>query len=209
MLLGLQFSLDQVPVVPLVTGLRPRYGQEEEEALCSQAGWPAAAVPYRKEQQQLPRLHSQFWGSISGGGGGVSSSVVCTGDQERKEETSVGQQGKAGASTQDSGYSTSGNPTSTTSTSTNLPVTAGRMKPSFMMNIAGKDKKNQSKPSHPQTKLTRKMKPDHEPFHFFSSLSKLRAETEAQGKLSQRFARELNVKKEKKSNKSDEDIMAF
>ena len=129
----------------------------------------------------------------------------------------MGQQGKTEASTQDSGYSTSGNPTSTTSTSTNLPITAGRMKPSFMMNIASKDKKNQLKPYHHpvKTKLTRKMKPNYDPFAFANnpeiraSLAKPQAKAEAPRTLSQKIAGELNAKKEKKSNKSDEDIMTF
>ena len=53
MVLGHQFCLAAVPVVPQVSGVRPRYG-EEETAHCSQLGWPAPAVPYRREDQQQP-----------------------------------------------------------------------------------------------------------------------------------------------------------
>ena len=220
-LLGLPFCLDPVPLVPQVTGLRPRYGMEETalSSLCSQAGWPAPSVPYRKEDQQRPRLHSEVWrtepSQAAGSGGGRVSSVNFTGDQGRKAETSVDQQGRTVAGTQDSGYSTSGNLTGTTSTSTTLPMMADRMKPSFMMKITTKDQKNQFKPYQPKTKLTRKLKPNYDPFAFEknpeirASLAQPQTEPEVQRTLSQKVASLLDTKKEKKSSKIDEDIMTF
>ena len=196
--LGLQFHLEPVPLVPQVTGVTPSYGQEEDAALCSQVGWPAPSVPYRKEEQQGEKLHSKVW---------------------RTESISpvVEQQVKTEVRTQDSGYSTSSGNPSVISSNNNLPMTANRMKPSFMMNIASKDKKNQLKPYHHpvKTKLTRKMKPNYDPFAFANnpeiraSLAKPQAKAEAPRTLSQKIAGELNAKKEKKSNKSDEDIMTF
>ena len=196
--LGLQFDLEPVPLVPLVTGVVPSYGQEEDAALCSQVGWPAPSVPYRKEEQQEEKVHSKVWRTES-----ISPAVE--------------QQVKTEVRTQDSGYSTSGNPSVISTSANNLPMTANRMKPSFMMNIAVKDKKNQLKPYHHpvKTKLTRKIKPNYDPFAFANnpeiraSLAKPQAVAEAPRTLSQKIAKELNAKKEKKSNKSDEDIMAF
>ena len=127
----------------------------------------------------------------------------------------VDKQGRTVAGTQDSGYSTSGNLTGTTSTSTTLPMMADRMKPSFMMKITTKDQKNQFKPYQPKTKLTRKLKPNYDPFAFEknpeirASLAQPQTEPEVQRTLSQKVASLLDTKKEKKSSKIDEDIMTF
>ena len=193
--LGRQFGLEPVPLVPQVTGVTPSYGQEEAVALCSQPGWPAPTVPYRREELPGETLHSKVWRTA------VLSQPGAAGEQQVK--------------TQDSGYSTSGTAISTVTSTSTLPITANRMKPSFMMNIATKEKKTQLKPSHPKTKLTRKMKPNYDPFAFANkfgfraSLVKPLAEAEAQRTLSQKLAKELNAKKEKESDQIVEDFMTF
>ena len=71
-------------------------------------------------------------------------------------ETAVEQHGRSEARP--------GVPRTNTNTVTTLPMTANRMKPSFMMNVAATDKKNQLKPSGPKTKFTRKIIPNYDPF---------------------------------------------
>ena len=187
--LGLQFCL--VPVEPLVT---PSYGQEEEEEP------PAPTVPYRKEQQE-PEFHSSRAAAR-----GLSSLADFTENQRRKVEPAVEQHGRSEARPR----------VPRTSTVTTLPMTANRMKPSFMMNVATTDKKNQLKPSRPKTKFTRKIIPNYNPFaaendpEMKASIAREQAKAEAQWELSQKLLMELMTGKEdKKSKKVDLEFLTF
>ena len=56
---GMRFSLEEVPLLPTVTGVTPQYSQPQQ-ALCSQVGWPAPAAPLRQVQPGT-RLHQPVW----------------------------------------------------------------------------------------------------------------------------------------------------
>ena len=56
---GMRFSLEEVPLVPRVTGVTPQYNQPQHP-LCSQVGWPAPAAPLRQVQPGT-RLHQPVW----------------------------------------------------------------------------------------------------------------------------------------------------
>ena len=120
---------------------------------------------------------------------------------------------KAKTMVQDSGYPTSVNRRSTTT----LPMTANRMKPSFMMNVATKGKKTQLKPSRPRTKITRpEIIPNYNPFacendpEVKASIAKAQAKAAAQWKLSQKLLVELcTEKEEKKDDEVDLQFLAF
>ena len=194
--LGLQFCL--VPVEPLVT---PSYGQEEEEEP------PAPTVPYRKEQQKPEFLSSQAAAR------GLSSLADFTETQRRKVESAVEQHGRSEARPRV--------PRTNTNTVTTLPMTANRMKPSFMMNVATRDKKNQLKPSGPKTKFTRKIIPNYDPFaglndpEMKASIAggQAKSAAETQSELRQKRPKKLfytsESKEDKKSKKVDLEFLTF
>ena len=190
LVLGRQFCLEAVPEVS------PSYGRAEAP--------PAPTAPSRREQQE-PKFPSS-----QAAARGLSSLADFTENQWRK----VGAPVKARTMVQDSGYPTSVNRRSTTT----LPMTANRMKPSFMMNVATKGKKTQLKPSRPRTKITRpEIIPNYNPFacendpEVKASIAKAQAKAAAQWKLSQKLLVELCTEKEekKKEKKSDEVDLQF
>ena len=82
----MKFSLDQVPLVPMVTAVAPQYGQQEV-AVCARQGWPAAkSVPFRPVQTSTA-LHPPVWRSDTTARSGVrgESSLTDLTEEEWKK----------------------------------------------------------------------------------------------------------------------------